>query len=477
METYGCQMNVLDSELVEGQLLALGYSMCKTPQQADVVLLNTCSVRDLSEQKVWSLLGRLGIHKKTHTNLIIGILGCMAERVGDAFFKRVPHVDIVCGPANLDRLPGLLDNARRNKIQAASLAGHTSRRSSTLLRAQDGVETLDLSRATSAVQTGFQPYVRITRGCNKFCAFCVVPFTRGPEMHRAPEHIIDEVRRLVDQGAQEVTLIGQTVNHYIYKTTHKTVSFADLLQQVHDRVPSLLRLRFLTSYPRDFFDDALDVMAACPRICRFLHIPAQSGSNSVLKRMNRGYTVEAYLELLDRARQRMPDISLAGDMIVGFSGETQQDHDASVALLRTARYKSCFIFKYSSRDGTAAARRLPDDVPDEVKKARNHELLAVQQNISLAQHARLVGQRLEVLVQGKNKRHKSPQDSSNVTLGWHKPGLQNTLQDEASPWRLMGRTRGDEIVAFDGPGELVGQIAHVRAMHASPLTLFAELCA
>ncbi|RYF02526.1 MAG: radical SAM protein, partial [Deltaproteobacteria bacterium] len=211
-------------------------------------------------------------------------------------------------------------------------------------------------------------YVRITRGCNKFCAFCIVPYVRGPELHRPPAQIVDEVRRLEDQGAKEVTLIGQTVNHYVYADGGKTVSFAELLQTVHDQLPALERLRFLTSYPRDFGDDALDVMAACPRICRFLHIPAQSGSNRVLRRMNRGYTVEAYLDLLTRARARMPDICLAGDMIVGFSGETDADHEASMQLLRQARLKSCFVFKYSPRDGTVAARRLPDDVPDAVKK-------------------------------------------------------------------------------------------------------------
>ncbi|RYF11992.1 MAG: radical SAM protein, partial [Deltaproteobacteria bacterium] len=218
LETYGCQMNVLDSELVQGQLVALGYSICQTPQEADVVLINTCSVRQLSEEKVWSQLGRLGIQKRRRKELIIGVLGCMAERVGATFFDRMPHVDLVCGPANLDRLPGLLDNARRNRGMQLSLAGHTSRRSATLSRAQDGVESLDLSRASSPIdhEQGVPAYVRITRGCNKFCAFCIVPYVRGPELHRPPAQIVDEVRRLVDQGAKEVTLIGQTVNHYVY---------------------------------------------------------------------------------------------------------------------------------------------------------------------------------------------------------------------------------------------------------------------
>ena len=426
IETYGCQMNVLDTELVHGQLAALGYPTAATAADAGIILLNTCSVRDLSEQKVWSRLGRLNALKATNKSLMVGILGCMAEREGAKFFKRAPVVDIVCGPSDLDRLPTLIDNVRHNRGMQTALAGHTSRRSSTLARAQDGVETLDLSRASSAVDSAFQAYVRITRGCNKFCAFCVVPYVRGPEVHRPPSHIVDEVRRLVDQGIREVTLIGQTVNHYACREGEKTTSFADLLLLIHERVPQLARLRFLTSFPRDFGDDALDVMAQSPRICRFLHIPAQSGSNAVLKRMNRGYTVEMYLDLLARARARMPDICLAGDMIVGFSGETDDDHQASIRLLQQARYKSCFVFKYSPRPGTVANRRLDDDVPDAVKRARNLEILAVQSAISQAQHERHIGKPIEVLVEGTNKLRRIPAQqpqptaADQVVLGWQK---------------------------------------------------------
>lgn len=467
VETYGCQMNVLDSELVQGQLEALGYRFVKDAGEAGVVLLNTCSIRELSEQKVWSQLGRLGLAKRKREDMVIGVLGCMAEREGPAILKRMPHVDVVCGPSNLDRLPTLIDNARQNKGAQLSLAGHTSRRSATLERAQDGVETLDLSRATSPDASKFQAYVRITRGCNKFCSFCVVPYTRGPEVHRPPSHIIEEIRRLVQRGAVEVTLIGQTVNHYQYADGGKTTSFADLLWQVHEAVPELPRLRFLTSYPRDFGDDALDVMAAAPRICRYLHIPAQSGSNRLLRAMNRGYTVEAYLELLERARARMPDISVAGDMIAGFSGETDADHEASIALLKQARYKSCYIFKYSPRTGTVAERRLPDDVPDEVKRARNLELLQVQTETSRAHHERLVGKELSVLVEGHNKLRQRTASPGSVQLGWQREAT-------AGDVRLVGRTLGDEIVAFDGPEDLVGQIISVRGLSATPLTIAAR---
>jgi tRNA-2-methylthio-N6-dimethylallyladenosine synthase len=450
IETYGCQMNVLDSELVQGQLEALGYGKAETPLEAQVVLLNTCSVRELSEQKVWSQLGRLGLVKKAEQKeLIIGVLGCMAEREGSSILKRMPHVDVVCGPSNLDRLPMMVENARLHGVQAQmALSGHTSRRSATLERAQDGVETMDLSRAFSPEASRFQAYVRITRGCNKFCSFCVVPYTRGPEVHRHPDHIVEEIRKLVEQGAREVTLIGQTVNHYVYKDGGRTTSFADLLWLVHESVPELPRLRFLTSYPRDFGDDALDVMAAASRICKYLHVPAQSGSNAMLRAMNRGYTVEEYESLLERARAKMPHVRLAGDMIAGFPGETDADHEASLALLKRAQYKSCFVFKYSPREGTVASRRFEDNVPEDVKKQRNYELLEVQSDISLERHRALIGEVLPVLVEGEGKR------------GGHRG-------------RLVGRTEGDEIVAFEGPSSWVGSIVDVRVLDATPLTLLA----
>jgi tRNA-2-methylthio-N6-dimethylallyladenosine synthase len=294
-----------------------------------------------------------------------------------------------------------------------------------------------MSRARGTAQA----YVRITRGCNKFCAFCVVPFTRGPESHRPPDVVVDEVRRLVDQGVVEITLLGQTVNHYSYKST----SFADLLWQVHESVPQLPRLRFVTSYPRDFDDATLDVMAAASRICRYLHLPVQSGSNRMLMAMNRGYTVEAYLDLLARARARMPDICLASDMIVGFPGETDEDHQASLDLVQQAQFKSCFVFKYSPRPGTVAWRRLADDVPESTKKQRNLDLLALQADISLAHNRSKIGQTLEVLVESQSK-----------------------LRAQT---RLVGRTSGDEIVAFDGDASLVGKIIRVRAAEATPITL------
>ncbi|MEO0811390.1 MAG: tRNA (N6-isopentenyl adenosine(37)-C2)-methylthiotransferase MiaB [Myxococcota bacterium] len=466
MTTYGCQMNVLDTELVRGQLEALGYGFTDTVGDAGVVLINTCSVRELSEQKVWSQLGRLAIQKKKENpDLVVGVLGCMAEREAQGIFQRMPHVDLVCGPSMLDKVPSLVDNAVNNSAERqVALTGHVARRSAVLDAAKDGIESLDLSRAFSPIESKFQAYARITRGCNKFCSFCVVPYTRGPEVHRPPQHVIDEVKRLVDAGALEVTLLGQTINHYTFKEGDRTTTFADLLVKIHDAVPELPRLRFVTSYPRDFTDEALDAMASCERICRYLHVPAQSGSNAMLKVMNRGYTVEEYYAFLDRARERMPDIRLSGDMIIGFPGESDEDHALSIGLLERARYERCFIFKYSPRPGTVAIRRFEDTVPTAVKKQRNAELLDAQARISHELHRERIGSTLRVLVESETRLRNESPVIDGVKIGW-----ENKVP---SDWvRLVGRTTGDEITAFDGPKSLIGSLTDVRIVDATPLTL------
>ncbi|MEE8409615.1 MAG: tRNA (N6-isopentenyl adenosine(37)-C2)-methylthiotransferase MiaB [Myxococcota bacterium] len=484
VETYGCQMNELDSELVQGQLESAGWRMASSIDEASVVLINTCSVRDLAEHKVWSQLGRLGAMKRDgRPELVIGVIGCMAEREAKAIKRRMPHVDLICGPSLLDRLPAMLQSVvqdRHGSHLQVEISGHTSRRghNAVLEAAADGTvegcdrdNALDLSRSFSPARTGAQAYVRITRGCNKFCSFCVVPFTRGPEVHRAPQAVIDEVRKLVDAGVVEVTLLGQTVNHYLHKDGGTTTTFADLLWKLHEAVPALPRLRFVTSYPRDFDDATLQVMASAQRICRYLHLPVQSGSDRMLKRMNRGHTVAEYLALLDRARALMPDIKLASDMIVGFSTETEEDHQASMALLRRAQFKSCFVFKYSPRPGTVAHRKYADDVPDEDKRRRNSEMLDLQAEISLARNQAGVGGELEVLVESESKLrvHAKP---DLIRIGGRDG---DTSPPIFTRRRLVGRTRGNEIVAFDGPADLVGSIVHVRATDATPLTILADL--
>jgi tRNA-2-methylthio-N6-dimethylallyladenosine synthase len=353
----------------------------------------------------------------------------------------------------------LLDNIRQNRgVQVA--IGHHAARTRTTLPPRDDLEQLDASRSLARAACSAQAYVRITRGCNKFCSFCVVPFTRGPEVHRHPATIVDEVRRLVDAGVREVTLLGQTVNHYRHQDGGVTTSFAELLWRVHEANPALPRLRFVTSYPRDFDDDTLAVMAQAGRICRYLHLPAQSGSNRMLAAMGRGYTVEDYLELIARTRARLPDVSLAGDLITGFPGEAEEDHRASMALLTAVRYHNCFVFQYSPRPGTVAARRLADDVPAELKHRRNLELLDRQAQIRLELNRARVGADLEVLVEGKSKLRR------HGTIGGMALG-------ESGGARLVGRTRGDEIVAFDGDPTWVGRILKVRAREATSLTILA----
>jgi tRNA-2-methylthio-N6-dimethylallyladenosine synthase len=479
IQTYGCQMNELDSELVGRRLASEGYSFVGSAEEADVVLINTCSVRALAEQKVWSELGRLAILKETERpELVVGVLGCMAEQQSKRLASRTKHVSIVCGPSHLGELPEMLARARRGEGRQVALAGHTARRSATLDAASERLEALDRSRTHAPGERQPQAFVRVTRGCNKLCSFCVVPFVRGPEAHRAPDAIVDEVRQLVDGGALEVTLIGQTINHYRYEEGGKATSFAELLWRIHEEVTALPRLRFVTSYPRDFGDDILDVMAAAPRICRFLHLPAQSGSSRLLKLMNRGYSAEEYGALIERARARLPDVRFAGDMIVGFPTESDEDHRASIGLLERVRYKNAFIFKYSPREGTAAARRLADDVPEEVKKTRNLEMLEVQAGISRDANLRRVGERHAVLVEseGKLRADRKPEGAGEATSEAASDEASDSRPAARPGWRrLIGRTVGDEIVAFDGPPELIGRIVEVQAVAATHLTILGEL--
>ncbi len=475
LETFGCQMNVLDSELVLGQLRAEGYERVDDRDQADVILYNTCSVRDHAEQKVWSRLGELRPRKKSDPGVIIGVIGCMAERDGKDIFRRHPHIDVLCGPGELDKLPTLIHNAvvtqaqgPRKRQRQVALMGKGVRRSSTLASAEDHLEMLDLSRSVSPADDLSQVYVRITRGCNKFCSYCVVPYTRGPEVHRPPENIIEEVKRLVGAGAKEVTLLGQTVNHYAYQHGDgRTTSFAELLHRIHESTPDLPRLRFVTSFPRDFTDEALQVMRDCKRICRYLHVPVQSGSDRILKAMNRGYTAGQYYDFIDRVRGYMPDICLASDFIVGFPTETDEDFQATVELLKRCRFKNSFIFKYSPRPGTVAIDRYPDDVPEDVKRRRNNELLAVQSQVSVQNNREMEGKLVDVIVEGESKLVSRPVATGGaVELGWErKPNAVSATQ-------LIGRTQGDQIVAFDGDVSLKGRIIQVEITGSTAMTLF-----
>lgn len=466
LETFGCQMNILDSELVEGQLKTAGHQFVNSAEEANVVLLNTCSVRGLSEQKVLSRLGILKERKEKGEKLVVAVLGCMAERTHDELAKKRPYIDVMIGPSKIqDTLHLVLSayNEASKQPTRKSLSYFVERKGlkeSALATPLDDLEALDRQRPLQERAEPWQAYVRITRGCNKFCSFCVVPRTRGPEMHRPPESIIDEVKRLVDSGAKEVTLLGQTINHYFYNENGKHWSFADLLLQVHEQVPALARLRFLTSYPRDFTDEALDVMTSCERICKYLHIPAQSGSDKMLRDMNRGYDVETYLGLIERARTRMPNIAFIGDMIVGFPNETDEDFEQSLNLLQTVRYKNVFVFKYSPRPNTVAIKRFEDNISDDVKKLRNNTMLAVQNQIALEHHLSMVGRQFKILCEGEAKIDRE-QASTLVQL----------RSPHSDVINMTGRTEGDHIVHFRGTKDMIGNIVTVNITAGRQLSL------
>jgi tRNA-2-methylthio-N6-dimethylallyladenosine synthase len=408
----------------------------------------------------------------------------MAERDRAGLLEKCPHVDILCGPNELNRIPDLVRGVAASRRRAIALTNDRSRKVPVEQRSGqlDSLEALDLSRELSPQSSRVQAYIRVQRGCDKFCTYCVVPFTRGPEHSRPPSHIVSEAKMLVDQGIMEITLLGQTVNSYVHNENGRTVRFAELLEMV-SQVPGLQRLRFVTSFPADFAEDILYAMRDLPQVCEYLHIPAQSGSNRVLREMKRQHTVEHYDELMAKARETVPGISLAGDFIVGFVGETEAEFAESVALVERTQYKNIFVFKYSPRPGTAADRRQAADVPDEVKRRRNIELLAVQERISLANNGKLVGREVEILVEGYSKaaeKLRRQQAAEEIRPG----GPQGEAPPDApadadgdaplprpSGSQLTGRTRGDQIVVYDGPASDIGRLKRVRITAASALTL------
>jgi tRNA-2-methylthio-N6-dimethylallyladenosine synthase len=467
LETMGCQMNVLDSELVLGQLRALGYEPTKDMMAADVVLINTCSVRDHAEQKALSRLGLLRKSKERRAGMIVGVIGCMAERDPDGILSKMPHVDLVCGPGELNKIPALIEEVRERHQRAIALSQAQSRKSTPLQRAleYDSVETLDLSRNPAPGESVLQSYIRVQRGCDKFCTFCVVPFTRGPERSRPPSQIVNEAGMLADRGAVEVTLLGQTVNSYVHRDNGRPVRFAELLARVA-AVSGIGRVRFVTCFPGDFTDDIFPAMRDIPQVCEYLHIPVQSGSNAVLRRMHRRYTVEQYVELIEKGRELVPGLAVATDFIVGFCGETEEDHEASLGLIERCGFKNVFVFKYSERPDTVAAKRDPDDVPEGIKRRRNQELLATQERVSLAANRNLIGRGVEVLVEGYSKAALKAQEGEHTRgeeVGWRRSD------------QLIGRTRTDQIVVFSGKRQDIGCFVRIRITAATALTLHGEL--
>ncbi len=458
IETVGCQMNVLDSELIVSDLVQAGYELVDSPQNADTILYNTCSVRQHAEDKIYSALGRLRPLKEHRPDAIVGVLGCMAQKDQDQIFRRAGHVDLVVGPGQFNRLPQILEEVASQHYREPRLEVSLDRLKAGRSQVEESFAHFDPPRPPELRASPYQAMVRIMFGCDKFCTYCIVPKVRGPEQSRPAAEIVEEVRRLAGDGCLEVTLLGQTVNSYKDASEGKHLRLSDLLARLNE-IDGLRRIKFVTNYPKHMTDDLLQAVRDLPKVSPYLHVPVQSGSNEQLKRMKRGYTVEYYREMIERIRATVPDAAITSDFIVGFCGETEDDFQQTVDIVRWARFKNSFIFKYSERPGTKAAGLMPDDVPDAVKRRRNNDLLAVQNAISLELTLPLAGKELEVLVEGPSKAAQKRAASA-----------EDTASDEVV--QLVGRSTHDHIVVFDGPRTLIGQILPVRIEKVDAFTLF-----
>lgn len=433
LETFGCQMNVVDSERIVATLHELGYEQVETPEESDLILLNTCSVRDKAERKVYGHLNRYKSLKVENPRLILGVGGCVAQQEGEKILKKLPFVDLVFGTHNVHRLAELVGEVEARR-------GH-----------QLATEFLDRETRLRlfprrAVGKGVARFVTVMQGCDNFCTYCVVPLVRGREISRPVDEVIDEVQALAGQGVKEITLIGQNVNSY-NRQEEISPNFAGLLQQVH-AVDGIERIRFVTSHPRDLSDELIDTFATLDKLCPQLHLPVQSGSDRILAAMNRGYTVSDYLRKVQRLRAVCPQIRLSSDVIVGFPGETQDDADASLALVREVGYADIYLFLYSSRPGTAAAA-FSDDTPAVVKQARFEAILAAQKENSQKIWGSDVGRILPVLVEGPSRR--SGEES------------------------LFGRSPWNRIVNFRGEPQLIGTIVPIRIIRNNTNTQFGTI--
>ena len=432
IETYGCQMNVADSEVVAAVMQMAGYEMCQDEDEADAIFMNTCSVRENAENKIYNRLDTLHAEQKKGRKVILGVLGCMAERVKDDLIEN-HHAQLVAGPDSYLNLPDMIAQAEAGN-KAIDIA----------LSKTETYKDIVPQRVALAKISGF---VSIMRGCDNFCHYCIVPYTRGRERSRDVDSILNEVRNLQQQGYKEVTLLGQNVNSYRFVNDEgQTVDFPQLLRLVAEAVPTM-RIRFSTPHPKDMSDATLRVIAEVPNVCRHIHLPIQSGSAKVLKLMNRKYTVEWYLSRVKAIRELVPDCGLSTDIFVGYHGETEADHEESLRIMREVGYDSAFMFKYSERPGTYASKHLPDDVPEDVKIRRLNELIMVQnENSARANHAE-VGNIREVLVEGPSKRSRE---------------------------QLCGRTEQNKMVVFDKGNHHIGEYVKVRITGSTSATLLGE---
>lgn len=421
VETYGCQMNVADSALIESVLREAGYTSTPNLHEASLILVNTCAIRERAEERVVRRLSQLGRWKRLRPDLVLGVTGCVPKHLGESLLDRLPEVDLLLGPDSYRRLPELVESAARRVTVDLRL---------------DGRE--DYSGLDPVSVDGIHAFVPIMRGCDRFCTFCVVPLVRGREKSLPLEEVLRQVHGAVERGARTITLLGQTVNSY----HHGVSTFTDLLEAV-SRVPGLLRVRYTSPHPADFREEHFRLMAEHPTLCPHLHLPVQSGSDSILAAMRRGYTRAGFLRLIDTIRRHLPHVGLTTDLIAGFPGETEEDFEATLSLMRAVRFDSAFLFAYSERPGTHAARRLPDLVPAEVKGERLARMIRLQEEHSLERYRRFEGQQVEVLVEGISRRH---------------------------PDHATGKTPDFKTVVFpSGPG--IGALHRVRVAQATSHSL------
>ena len=433
LRTMGCQMNDHDSEVITGLLLSLGYKPTDNLEDADLILYNTCCVRENPERKVYGHISSFRELKEKNPELIIGICGCMTQQKNELkkILKRLPHVDLIFGTHNIHRLPELLQRATNGEkvVEIWDEAEYSE--------GQDFRDSLPVER-----KDRLKAFVNIIYGCTNFCTYCIVPYVRGKEHSRLPEKIIEDVHSLVNDGYKEITLLGQNVNAY-GKDLSKGVSFSNLLRKL-DKIDGLERIRFMTSHPKDMGDDLIEAMADLGKLCEHLHLPVQAGGSSLLKRMNRGYTRAKYIDLVSKIKSAIPDISLTTDLIVGFPGETEEDFEETLSLVKEVEFDSAFTFIYSPREGTPAAK-LPNQIPEEVKKERIYKLIELQNNISEKKMKSLVGTSQEVLVEG--------------------------MSEDG----VVGRTRTNRQVYLDGTKDLIGQVFKAEITEAGTWTLRGRL--
>lgn len=432
IETYGCQMNVADSEVVASIMQMDGFELTENINDANAVFLNTCSVRDNAEQKIIHRLQHINALKKRKKNMIVGVIGCMAERVKDELITD-HKVDVVVGPDAYLDIPNLI-----NSVEQGEKAINVE-----LSKTETYKDVLP-----TRIGKSISGFVSIMRGCDKFCSYCIVPYTRGRERSREVESILNEIRDLETKGYKEVTLLGQTVNSYKYTDENGiTTDFPALLSIVAEMVPGM-RIRFTSPHPKDMSDETIEIMARYSNICRYVHLPVQSGSNKVLKAMNRKYTREWYLDRVAAMRKMIPDVAIGTDIFSGFSGETEEDHQQSLDLMREVKFDMAFMFKYSERPGTLAAKRLTDDVPEEVKIRRLNDIIALQNQITKISNHHDIGKTFEVLVEGFSKR---------------------------SMEQMFGRTSQNKVVVFPREGRHIGEFVNVKIISASSATLMGEI--